>query len=666
MSSSKKIVKYINNHFLSYVLMVSKKEQLKRALVKKPCSFPIIKKDLGITKKQAMTFMDEFKVGGVPVKSDLNDKYQPFFYIQVGPSLANVHALNLKDGDYSMGITSDVHVGDAAFHETDFNRFYDECDDVGVEFILNAGDIITGVDVYRSQHADLSIHTKMGQAQYVIDNLPTLANGKETMFITGNHDLKNLAKSFDPGPIIEARKPGWKYLGQYLADVKLTSGLTARLNHLSGHPYSKCFDAETHILSRSGWVLFKDLKEGIEVATLSNDGFLEWQTPTEHMVYDFKGNLIRLHGQAFDLVTTPNHRHWVKKHRHWTNKDLPQEFKFMTAEEIKNGFVRQKFRLKRDAKWEGFDWEDITLPAIKGSTYNTKPFEITNAKAFLRFLGWFIAEGHTVEPGRIFISQTKEHNFKSIINSMLDIDLTVSRTGDKFCGNNKRLKLWLDKNCGKGANNKKVPAFVKELRPELIKIFLKTLFYGDGHYLKNGKMGVYHTISNQLRDDVMELLLKIGKACTYTAKPYITKLGESKRVWCVCVGHTHSIEPAICLEPEEIKYDGKVYCVNVPNHRIMVMRNGKTCWSGNSYRAQKYLRELKPIDFPDILCLGHAHSLMYMVVQGVHVFECGAWQGENTFTKHRGLETNIAGWIVKYSINNGKLSSLSPELKLYE
>jgi len=227
--------------------MVTKKEQLKKALVKKPYSFPMIKKDLGITKKQAMTFMDEMKTGGVPIKSDLNDKYQPFFYVQLGPSLANVHDLNLKDGEYVMGVNSDIHVGDAAFHEVELNRFYDENDNAGSEFILCAGDIVTGVDVYRSQHADLSIHTKMAQTQYVIDNLPTLADGKITHFITGNHDLKNMAKSFDPGPIIENKKPGWHYLGQYLADVNIAGGLCASINHLSGHPYSLSYRAQKYL-----------------------------------------------------------------------------------------------------------------------------------------------------------------------------------------------------------------------------------------------------------------------------------------------------------------------------------------------------------------------------------------------------------------------------------
>jgi len=37
---------------------------------------------------------------------------------------------------------------------------------------------------------------------------------------------------------------------------------------------------------------------------------------------------------------------------------------------------------------------------------------------------------------------------------------------------------------------------------------------------------------------------------------------------------------------KKLKYSGKVYCLEVPNHTLYVRRNGKACWSGNSAGAQ--------------------------------------------------------------------------------
>jgi glycosyltransferase involved in cell wall biosynthesis len=45
----------------------------------------------------------------------------------------------------------------------------------------------------------------------------------------------------------------------------------------------------------------------------------------------------------------------------------------------------------------------------------------------------------------------------------------------------KDIYIWLEKECGKGAKNKKIPSFIFDLRPEFLKEFLKTYAEGDGH-----------------------------------------------------------------------------------------------------------------------------------------------------------------------------------------
>jgi len=156
-------------------------------------------------------------------------------------------------------------------------------------------------------------------------------------------------------------------------------------------------------------------------------------------------------------------------------------------------------------------------------------------------------------------------------------------------------------------------------------------------------------------------LLKINKTVSLCYKQYITKKGEKKIIKNICVGHTVSQEPSLCLEPEEIEYEGKIYCVNVPNHIVLVMRNGKTCWSGNSYRCQKYLRDYIG-KAPDILGLGHAHKNGFFKVQNTYCFEAGAWQGPTNFTKSKGLWGSICGWIIHIKQKDGVISSLVPEL----
>ena len=54
-------------------------------------------------------------------------------------------------------------------------------------------------------------------------------------------------------------------------------------------------------------------------------------------------------------------------------------------------------------------------------------------------------------------------------------------------------------------------------------------------------------------------------------------------------------------------YDGKIYCLNLEkNHTLLVERNGRTCWSGNSIAGQvrceqpykeKFVRQRQPRRF---------------------------------------------------------------------
>ena len=103
--------------------------------------------------------------------------------------------------------------------------------------------------------------------------------------------------------------------------------------------------------------------------------------------------------------------------------------------------------------------------------------------------------------------------------------------------------------------------------------------------------------------------------------------------------------------------------LNIGNGVIteLVHYKGSMAWS-LGYRGQKFLRDCQPYNMPDILLLGHKHVTMYAHIQGVHTFECGTFQGQNNFTKERGLPGEIAAWIIEYTIDNGKLLSIKPEL----
>jgi len=73
-----------------------------------------------------------------------------------------------------------------------------------------------------------------------------------------------------------------------------------------------CYDSETEILTEKGWISFPKLKEGVKVATLNENGAVEYNVPDEYLVQSYKGNLLRFANAKYDLCVTPNHWLYVR------------------------------------------------------------------------------------------------------------------------------------------------------------------------------------------------------------------------------------------------------------------------------------------------------------------------------------------------------------------
>jgi len=102
-------------------------------------------------------------------------------------------------------------------------------------------------------------------------------------------------------------------------------------------------------------------------------------------------------------------------------------------------------------------------------------------------------------------------------------------------------------------------------------ILLDALILGDGS--RRGDSVCYWTKSGRLADDVQELALR----CGYAASKLLTPGRDIFRV---------NLRPPVdanLVEPERIRYAGKVYCVDVKNHVICVRRHGRVAFCGNCY-----------------------------------------------------------------------------------
>ncbi|GAG39557.1 unnamed protein product, partial [marine sediment metagenome] len=114
---------------------------------------------------------------------------------------------------------------------------------------------------------------------------------------------------------------------------------------------------------------------------------------------------------------------------------------------------------------------------------------------------------------------------------------------------------------------------------------------GDGWWARRFSSGVYCTSSKKLAADVQEIALKLGYAAIVRSlKPTGEKILNGKKAvfkngtYQVCF-HKSSHPYYILMKSKNVKeidYDGKVFCLEVPNHILITRRGGKVSYQSNS------------------------------------------------------------------------------------
>lgn len=415
--------------------------------------------------------------------------------------------------------------------------------------------------------------------------------------------------------------------------IKKVPGVKGRI--LAGLP--ACFDNKTEILTADGFKHFDEITRHDKIATLNPDGFIEYHHPTNIIKYHYNGDMIHFRGQTYDVMVTPNHRMYVKSTYNNT-------FKFITAEELANKAPRTrcKYEFKRDAKWTGHNIQVVNIPPpgehyLRAKLYH-EAMELKEKYGFgtriiykrlrakyandmmvsratisnwitgkhkpwfyeginlpvdtaLRIIAWYIAEGFIREERTVCIARTKEKNVEAIIELFKNAGFSprYDKKRNTVYVTSKPLAQYLKTMCDKGAKNKRVPFWIKQLPPNKLDLFLQTLMRGNGY--TRGTGGVCYTSSETLLDDLTEIGLKAGYAVTYyidrRKERHDTKFNFEVNYPVYHVSFSKSRNtPRINAIVERVPYNGHVYCVTVPNHVIFIRRNGKTLWVGNCEPAK--------------------------------------------------------------------------------
>jgi len=381
---------------------------------------------------------------------------------------------------------------------------------------------------------------------------------------------------------IEREFPAWlgksytdhKVYGRcFILSPRLGNGIICLRNLDDASKYA-CYSSDTEVLIQGkGFIPVSQVAVGDSALSLIPDiRYMLWQKVTATHAYPYTGTMLSYHSRFGPSFTvTPNHK---VLHHTFHHQDLI----LSEARDLPGNFW-----VPRVGGWGGYSQSRVMRFESDGNNGKSVEFSFED---YLSFLGLYLAEG-SCDVGRwgIHISQ---HNGKNHewISALLDrMGVNWNYGGKSYSFNNKALMLHL-RTFGDRSNVKCLPQDLKDLPPEQLQPLWDGLMIGDGSAPKADKW-IYTTGSPRLRDDVMEIALKLGYVPTTYTYPERDKVYPNGKTYTMRefyhITCTKRNEDTCCRGMESVPYDGMVYCPTVPPyHNILIRHRGRVMFCGQS------------------------------------------------------------------------------------
>jgi flavin-dependent thymidylate synthase len=420
-------------------------------------------------------------------------------------------------------------------------------------------------------------HTKAGTPYLKIPGVVVLAKPQ-----TNVDGLAGFLEGFDPG----LRFP------EYLDDPTELPD-SSQLCKTAGQT---CFDEETEILTDEGWKRFADLNRDELVLTMNpENGNAEFQKPLAYQEFGYDGFMFSFESSSLSFLLTPDHRQWAKArdsteyrfHKTW--KIANKTFLVRTASDGWRGTIPSLVEIP------GFDFTQ-SVSNHTGNDYGTRstsvpPIQLRKQeeiRALALLCVYYATEGslHKGEGEGVVIYGDHADDVRRVAGVL---GLTAHTYVDRrnacprtMVHGGKRISRFFEEECGKGSQNKRLPAWVLNLPSDWLQEIWNLLVKTDGYVQKRSGTEYLGTTSTTLAGQAQEILCKIG----YGSRVRTNKKVENRlQTYSVCrktrkqtyVNRGHRIEGE--------NYKGNVYCVTTENGIVFVRRNGKPHFSGNCYAS---------------------------------------------------------------------------------
>ena len=269
--------------------------------------------------------------------------------------------------------------------------------------------------------------------------------------------------------------------------------------------HNECFVPGSLVISNPGALPIENLEIGDKVL-----GWGEFTNVTHKFERDYDGNVITIYPMyTLPFSVTPNHPiHTIKVDRKTKGnvgiiKTLRKDG-WRNAEDLRKGdyLTIPKYKITKDPPIIDLSnylpTDNWTVTDDYVYYHKTKKYKrfIKPTNSFFRFLGWYVAEGYKEQHGVGLSLGNKDMNEILSLSKKIDSELgVISNIRDTreypSHGDDREGMLWRFSNgplinflvdvCGDGSKEKRIPDFVLDSPPELLKEFLMGYLGGDGH-----------------------------------------------------------------------------------------------------------------------------------------------------------------------------------------
>lgn len=352
------------------------------------------------------------------------------------------------------------------------------------------------------------------------------------------------------------------YRRMFSCSRSTTKGMP-RMVRATTNPYG-CVPYGEVLTATRGWVDIKDVRKGESVLSVTRDLRLTEAVVEEVLSHDYDGLMISREGSGLSMRFTEDHRLPVVRrgqgfHRLSEFRELP----------------KQASIARTATSWDGEKLEDFQLPEVswmRSHLKNPVPTKV-EAEDFANLVGWLVSEGSFHERG-FKIAQKKTDNRERIKFLLDKIGFSYTEDASGYRVSSTRWGVWCCKNLGQNSICKRIPEFLLRAESRILRILFTSAMDGDGSWKVRPDVGVYHTQSRKLADQMMEIGVKLGYS--------VRESSHLPALITVSFSHRNLIQ----LNQKNVSkeyFQGKVFCLRVPETETFFIRQNGCVWlSGNS------------------------------------------------------------------------------------